>query len=95
MRLIDADVLKYVKFNGVTDWTPTEENSYRRGWNGAIDAIMRNAPTVEAKRGHWVCVGRGWAGEGIYKCSICGHHTPDDGNYCSCCGAKMIGESDE
>lgn len=53
MRLIDADVLEYVKFHSVTDWTPTEETSYQRGWNGAIDAIMRNAPTVEPKHGHW------------------------------------------
>lgn len=49
MRLIDADVLKYIKFHGVTDWTPTEETSYQRGWNGAIDAIMRNAPTVDGE----------------------------------------------
>lgn len=48
MRLIDADVLKYVKFHGVTDWIPIEETSYQRGWNGAINAIMRNAPTVDA-----------------------------------------------
>lgn len=48
MRLIDADVLEYVKFHSVTDWTPTEETFYQRGWNGAIDAIMRNVPTVDA-----------------------------------------------
>ena len=48
MRLIDADVLEYVKFHSVTDWTPTEGTSYQRGWNGAIGAIMRNAPTVDA-----------------------------------------------
>lgn len=46
-KLIDADVLKYAKFHDVTDWTPTEETSYQRGWNGAIDAIMRNAPIVD------------------------------------------------
>ena len=51
--------------------------------------VIGYTPTVEPKHGYWVYVGHGWAGEGIHKCSICGHQTPDDGNYCSNCGARM------
>ena len=87
MRQIDADVLKYVKFHGVTDWTPTEETSYQRGWNDAIDAIMRNAPTVEPKHGYWYVSDH----DGYFQCSECDSyaHETELGNYCSSCGAKM------
>ena len=92
-RLIDADVLKYAKFHGVTDWTPTEETSYQRGWNDAIDAIMRNAPTVEPKHGHWV---KSLDHYDRYMCSVCGHLTnTESDNYCSYCGAKMDEVKDE
>lgn len=78
MKLIDADALL------------KDINDYPYGYRGMIKDTIAKQPTVDpVKRGHWVYAGHGWAGEGIYKCSICGHHTPDNGNYCPYCGAKM------
>ena len=58
--------------------------------NGEYSKIVYDdTEYVLLKHGHWVYVGHGWAGESILKCSMCGHQTPDDGNYCSNCGAKM------
>lgn len=83
MRLIDADEL----INLIVNESRTWEDEY------GISDVLKNIadfPTVgPIKHGHWVYAGQGWAGEGIYKCSICGHHTPDNANYCPCCGAKM------
>ena len=58
MRLIDADELEKVKFYPLpyTHITPTDANaeSYERGWNDAIDAIMSEADTIEErKKGKW------------------------------------------
>jgi len=47
-RLIDADALKEGKFHSTEDWTPIESASWRWGWNDAIDAIINNAPIVDA-----------------------------------------------
>ena len=40
-RLIDADALETVK-------CPTVASYYSEGWNDAVDAIMENAPTIDA-----------------------------------------------
>ena len=78
MRLIDADALL------------KDINDYPYGYRGMIKDTIARQPTVDPiKHGHWVYVGHGLAGESICKCSICGHQTPDDGNYCSYCGAQM------
>ena len=54
MRLIDADALEEGKFHSIENWTPVESASWQRGWNDAIDAIIDNAPTIDAvKHGHW------------------------------------------
>lgn len=47
-RLIDAEALEEGKFHGTEDWTPIECASWQWGWNDAIDAIISNAPTVDA-----------------------------------------------
>lgn len=94
MRLIDADALEEGKFHSIENWTPVESASWQRGWNDAIDAIIDNAPTVDAvKHGHWINKGF----EPI-RCSVCGI-TVDAINgipwaiksfkYCPYCGAKM------
>lgn len=60
--------------------------------------LLDHMPLVDGgftRHGHWVYVGHGLVGESICKCSICGHQTPDDGNYCSYCGAKMDEVADE
>ena len=88
MRLIDADALMqtYAKFVAPSNNSDFENEPT---WNDAV-SLLESAPTVDpVKHGHWVYVGHGLAGESICKCSICGHQTPDDGNYCSYCGAKM------
>lgn len=52
MRLIDADALKAVKFHPLpyTHIVPTDADaeSYKLGWNDAIDAIIESAPTIDA-----------------------------------------------
>lgn len=52
MRLIDSDALPSVKFHALpyTHITPSDVNveSYERGWNDAIDAIVDCAPTIDA-----------------------------------------------
>ena len=52
MRLIDADALKAVKFHPLpyTHIVPTDADaeSYKLGWNDAIDAIIDSAPTIDA-----------------------------------------------
>lgn len=51
MRLIDADALDKVKFHSLpyTHITPSDADaeSYKRGWNDAIDAIMSAASTAQ------------------------------------------------
>lgn len=55
MRLVDADELNKVKFHPLpythivpADLLKCQTEAYKRGWNDAIDAIMENAPTVDA-----------------------------------------------
>ena len=89
MRLIDADEVVKALDEALKEQTDLMEALRRRLLVGFVKQVLSDAPTVEPKHGHWVYVGHGWAGESIRKCSICGHQTPDDGNYCSNCGAKM------
>ena len=90
-RLVYADDLRNHKFNS-PDW----HNAYAIGWNNAIDAIIDNAPTVDATEvmhGKWI-----W-GESNHlewmKCSEClKSQTPNlCFTYCPNCGAKMDGGS--
>lgn len=46
MRLIDADELPTHKFVGVIG--EAEKSSYVVGWNTAIEAVVENAPTIDA-----------------------------------------------
>ena len=48
MRPIDADDLPNRKFAGVATWTPTESDSWQRGWNDAIDTIVKLQPTIDS-----------------------------------------------
>ena len=97
MRLIGADELSMSKFHPVpyTHITPKDADaeSYKRGWNDALDAVADNAPTIDPVRhGRWEIE------SGLAVCSICGK-TPSevyiDGsekwNYCPNCGARMDG----
>lgn len=107
MRLIDADTLDKVKFHPLpyTHITPSDADaeSYKRGWNDAVDAIMSEAPTIEERKtGTWIDTTQG----DHYKCSCCGtraafwfNEENSSGwerdmsewlsDYCPNCGARM------
>ena len=54
MRCIDAENLYKVKYHNLpyTHIVPSNENveSYERGWNDAIDAIIENEPTADVQK---------------------------------------------
>ena len=87
-RLISADALEMMRFV-VAQHKEPEVKSYMMGWNDAIDAIIDNAPTIEAeprKRGRWIIHDSGWE-----ECSECHwvNTTHIVYHYCPNCGAKM------
>lgn len=67
MRAIDADALNSIKFHPLpyTHITPSDADaeSYKRGWNDAIDSIIENEPTIEPE---------------IVRCKDCKHYQGDD-----------------
>nr|DAI94459.1 MAG TPA: Rubredoxin evolution, hydrogenase, nickel, energy.86A [Caudoviricetes sp.] len=82
-----------------------ENKSYADGWNAAIK-ILQEAPAAdvaEVRHGYWIPISDGEGAE----CSECGEYydTSQTGGmtafrqfqkfyaYCSCCGAKMDGDS--
>lgn len=91
MRLIDADALKKEVdnfpncYNG---WSDTYDKAY------IIEAI-EEAPTIEPKRGEWVCHKGGWIDLDYYptkyECNQCHHYVDvaSDKNFCPNCGADM------
>ena len=92
MRFIDADELKDHQFHGCyTDiHIASNTDAYMLGWNDAIDAIVKCAPTVDAvpvKHGHWAGID-----DNVWECDVCGWIYEDDEpyyNFCPHCGAKM------
>ena len=97
MRAIDADELYRAKFHGVAEIIPPDEHSpesYKRGWNDAIDAIADKSctPTIEPerKRGRWIIYTISpFDGEDV-KCSECGQRgCAPYWEYCPNCGTKM------
>lgn len=74
-RLVDADEL--------------EEKAWRFGLGTREDVVnlIRNAPTVEPKHGHWEVVDE--TEPRRYGCSVCKRLSWTEDNYCSYCGCKM------
>ena len=99
-RLIDADELNTIKFHPLpyTHIVPNDVNaeSYKRGWNDAVDSIIENATTIEPERktGKWIK-----NSNGTYSCDKCHSWIPNEqhyyANFCLHCGAVMRGEDDE
>ena len=57
MRLIDADELYRAKFHGVGEiFPPDEQNveSYKRGWNDALDAVADESCTLTIEPHKWI-----------------------------------------
>lgn len=101
MKLIDADALDKVKYHPLpyTHITPSDADaeSYKRGWNDAIDAIMSEAPTIEERKtGNWIICTESIE-ETFHtgsRCSVCNYWKPMGiWNYCPNCGADMRGET--
>ena len=108
MRAIDADALNSIKFHQLpyTHIVPNDVNaeSYERGWNDAVDAIIDDAPTIEPERktGRWIYGEKDWQ-DGWY-CSKCKGFVPWDYDFyglnnidfikdfktCPFCDSKMI-----
>lgn len=91
MRLIDADKLSEHKF-------PLTPLRYHVGWNDAIDAIVENAPTIEAesvKHARWILLNE-CSNAGVY-CSACHKKVYKEqyanqklkSKYCPNCGSRM------
>lgn len=101
--VIDENLLNSIKFHPLpyTHITPSDADaeSYKRGWNDAIDSIIENTPTIEPARktGKWFPDNRPGGGFGV--CSSCGF--PSEAfaadvlyKFCPNCGADMRGEND-
>lgn len=57
MRLIDADELYRAKFHGVAEiFPPDEQNveSYKRGWNDALDAVADDSCAQTIDPHNWI-----------------------------------------
>lgn len=102
-RYIAAENLYKIKYHNLpyTHIVPSNENaeSYKRGWNDAIDAIIENEPTADVQpvvRGEWIEDGYN---DEPCVCSNCGHPEPIKArflySYCPNCGADMRGGNNE
>ena len=96
MRYIDADKLKDIKFNSISN---DKYGIYRMGWNDAIDAVVDNEPTADVRenvRGEWQPI----EVQPYFKkhfdtsvaCSVCHRKGNKRWNFCPNCGADMRGE---
>lgn len=102
-RYINADNLSKVKYHNLpyTHIVPNDENveSYERGWNDAIDAIIENEPTADVRenvKGEWIDCSE----DGYVECQFCHSATTcednkEDLHFCFWCGADMRGGANE
>lgn len=99
MKLIDEDSIKSAKYHDLpyTHIHPVgvDVQAYEMGWNDALDAVIENAPSVDAepvRHGRWMHLSNTWG-----ECSVCGERNKylKRWNYCPNCGAKMQGGEDD
>lgn len=91
-RLIDADLLTIYKYEYDIFEEVSPQTAYKEGWNNAIDAIIENAPTVDAepvRHGRWVEDIMPITGAVQVKCSNCGQVVYVAFNRCPHCGVKI------
>lgn len=88
-RYIDAAILDEAKFE-------KPSTAFERGWNAAMAAIFKNAPTADVRENvhaRWVKVGQSFLNPNRfrnYACSKCGFDIEQKKfNYCPNCGAMM------
>lgn len=94
MRAIDADSLNQYKFG-----EGLMASAYADGWDDAIDAIMKDAPTIEERpKGKWINRLYMYPERNIemYACTECQYEYSydaetgiSDANFCPNCGADM------
>lgn len=86
MRLIDADAL-FIDVIRCIDYCDD------------ILALIEHQPTIEPeiKKGAWICHTEPLVFKpyGYYTCNLCNEISWEKSNYCSNCGASMVGEEDE
>lgn len=98
MRYIDAEELKRVKFHPLpyTHITPSDVDaeSYKRGWNDAIDAIVDCQPTADVRKNvHAKKVIGGGEHDGStcwFECDNCGLAVDIGDVFCKHCGARFV-----
>ena len=92
---VSREAIMSAKFHPLpyTHITPTDADaeSYKRGWNDALDAVADNAPSAEAVHGEWIDTGN-WMG---VECSRCKCHSRYVTPFCPQCGARMLREDGE
>lgn len=103
-RYIEEEFIKAAMFHPLpyTHITPSDVDveSFKRGWNGALDAVLNSSQPADARenlRGEWTRVidKFGINGEPVWKCSACKKMTLCKGDFCPNCGAYMRGEKNE
>ena len=96
MNLIDVDELELRKFTAAGSMS-----EYGRGWNGALAAVVENAPTIEAepvRHAKWRKSQVPVTKTHEFCCSACATYvsvfaTNCYYKYCPNCGARMDGGS--
>lgn len=99
-RLIDADALalnvaNYITSNTYIEQSPLDVAMTLLNW-------IQEAPTIEAKHGHWLTWEEQFPESKVSKksrlgvfCSVCHMHADNGYNFCPTCGADCRGVPDD
>lgn len=102
MHLISRDTLKKKVSGYIKAYKPNPATIRLLDW---LMNIVDNLPVIEErKKGYWIKTGdyitAAYGRIEIYRCSVCHKDIEEDseygvGNYCSYCGAEMIGDKND